>query len=1298
MVFFCIGARVGDVAMQEEDLFVFRSDDEERVVIAERNKQAAASILSQAGISEDNPLYNQYYAHTLANVHHAGRYGGYDKQIEQMFVETLQDPELSLEQYIEASKRFEAQFAEKQMQNADGSVFNWEKNNTPFQEMRGILNKTTLDGVEMRKNQNTTFPKEFYDENGSLKRRLVVEIPPELMGNSAMGAIGSITKEYKNISFDRASNSFMVKGKPIGPEKFFKNKKELLDKFDAEKLDMSDTELLGVLQEGDYNKFLELRKNRGMNRDRRNEMLRNVLNDEVVLGEVSKKFRNTELNKQNISDVVKSVADDFGSKAQIVRIESEKATLGGIDRVMFSVSPADVARQSTFQDWKSCMHAVGCNHQYVDDSIGVGSIIAYGYSSDEPQKMVSRLLIHPYTSNKGTVAYGVNDRIYGKENLAFREVVNKVVTEKFNAGKVGAFKLNENLYNDNAGKNILRLFPSDMKNVNWHDFIVDGKVDLSNYSELNLNGADFSQVENLILPEHIKSLEGIKLPKKLDLSNCSELNLAGADFSQVEELELPYNIKSLEGAKLPKKLDLSNCPELNLVGVDFSQVEDLKLPNNIKSLEGITFSKKLDLSDCAKLNLNGADLSHFEEVKLSNHIKSLEGMKFPKKLDLSNCLQLNLNGADLSQVEELELPNNIESLEGAKLPKKLDLSNCWQLNLNGADLSQVEDLKFPSSIGSLEGTKFPKNVDFSRCQYVNLAGVDLSQVEELKLPDSIGSLEGTKFPKKVDFSNCYRVNFAGADLSQVEDLKLPSSIESLEGTKFPKKVDFSNCYTVNFAGADFSQVEDLKLPSGIKSLEGVKLPKKLDISSCYNLNLEGVDLSTVENLKVSSCENMDLSNFNGNLEFSQKNISIMNSKLPPSLKSLDLSGGMALISETNLDGIEELKLPEHVISGNMDDAEKKMMELCDGNASKLESMAVAVITPESVPNNLKRLDISACKDIDLRNWNLDKIEDLKLPKDFDVSKLPEGIVEKNPAVARAVKISRGEAVEDLVQTSVGKENAAISEPKAEVKAKNATAERISQLRGVNQSSAAAKTGENIIEKVAEKTVVHAGVNAGKTSEGIIDTLAKADNAVNQAIDKTIDKGSELLNNTAVGKVYEKATDAIANTKVVKAVEKGAAKTVEKAAQTAVGKSVVKTVAKTTGSAVGKSVLKKVPLVSVAAGCYFAWDRAKDGDWKGACGEIASGIAGCFPGVGTAASAAIDVGLAAKDISGAIAEAKEPEASKSVTEEDSGKSKEDMRQIILQKQGRVAAESKTPVKSSEISNQVLQQRMVQQGRG
>ena len=79
-------------------------------------------------------------------------------------------------------------------------------------------------------------------------------------------------------------------------------------------------------------------------------------------------------------------------------------------------------------------------------------------------------------------------------------------------------------------------------------------------------------------------------------------------------------------------------------------------------------------------------------------------------------------------------------------------------------------------------------------------------------------------------------------------------------------------------------------------------------------------------------------------------------------------------------------------------------------------------------------------------------------------------MEKNPAVARAVKISRGEAVEDLVQTSVGKENAAISEPKAEVKAKNATAERISQLRGVNQSSASVVEEKEVRSKAEVRQI------------------------------------------------------------------------------------------------------------------------------------------------------------------------------------------------------------------------------------
>lgn len=295
--------------------------------------------------------------------------------------------------------------------------------------------------------------------------------------------------------------------------------------------------------------------------------------------------------------------------------------------------------------------------------------------------------------------------------------------------------------------------------------------------------------------------------------------------------------------------------------------------------------------------------------------------------------------------------------------------------------------------------------------------------------------------------------------------------------------------------------------------------------------------------------------------------------------------------------------------------------------------------------------------------------------------------------------------------SVGKEKEKKSVEMAETKTdkisqktENLAEEKIRQLRGVKNS----KVQEIVVEggeKLAEKTSVRAGVEAVKSSEGLLSKISKADNAVNQVIDKTIDKGSELLNNNVVGRVYEKASEKVADTKVVKAVEKTTAKVTEKAAQTAVGKAVVKTVAKTAGSAVGKSLLKKIPLVSLGAGAYFAWDRLKEGDWKAACGEVASGALGCFPGVGTAASAAIDVGLAAKDIKTVVDENKVTEVSTQIEESESKfsdiKTKEDrekIREIILQKQGKRLPETQAKVQTiRQNDNFHFQEKIAQQGR-
>lgn len=206
------------------------------------------------------------------------------------------------------------------------------------------------------------------------------------------------------------------------------------------------------------------------------------------------------------------------------------------------------------------------------------------------------------------------------------------------------------------------------------------------------------------------------------------------------------------------------------------------------------------------------------------------------------------------------------------------------------------------------------------------------------------------------------------------------------------------------------------------------------------------------------------------------------------------------------------------------------------------------------------------------------------------------------------------------------QNAALEQKVAPVK--EMAAESMDKLEQKLAAKGGTRTAALTAEQIAELAVKQAGILA---------QAAAANAKFDRAVDAAIDGGAEILNETLLGRAYDKAEKAVSNTKVAKAVGKTAEKAGQAVAKTAVGKAVTKTVAKTAGTAVGKSVLKKIPLVSLGAGAYFAWQRLKDGDWKGACGEMASGALGCLPGLGTAASTAIDVGLAARDISGVVNE-------------------------------------------------------------
>jgi hypothetical protein len=162
----------------------------------------------------------------------------------------------------------------------------------------------------------------------------------------------------------------------------------------------------------------------------------------------------------------------------------------------------------------------------------------------------------------------------------------------------------------------------------------------------------------------------------------------------------------------------------------------------------------------------------------------------------------------------------------------------------------------------------------------------------------------------------------------------------------------------------------------------------------------------------------------------------------------------------------------------------------------------------------------------------------------------------------------------------------------------------------------------------------AGRKPGK-GRGILGALASGAGAIGLgamvASDDTESSSANVATNAAMT-----ATDLVdaggsGAKNEAKAIEKGATKAGEKTAVKAGEKVAAKGVAKVGAKAVGKSLLKKIPGVSILAGGAFAAQRAMQGDFLGAGGELLSGVAGSIPGIGTAASVGIDAALAARDM-------------------------------------------------------------------
>lgn len=185
---------------------------------------------------------------------------------------------------------------------------------------------------------------------------------------------------------------------------------------------------------------------------------------------------------------------------------------------------------------------------------------------------------------------------------------------------------------------------------------------------------------------------------------------------------------------------------------------------------------------------------------------------------------------------------------------------------------------------------------------------------------------------------------------------------------------------------------------------------------------------------------------------------------------------------------------------------------------------------------------------------------------------------------------------------------------------SAEAKKISGDKQMNETVSAIMNLTETVKNVLGLPIVD-GFKSVLVAMGVMTAALIGKDKLKDLAGKGIDKIASRLSGTG-GKLAAEGVETAVS---------GASKAVGQTAAKEAGEIAIKD----GGKAVGKSVLKKLPLIGLIAGLGFGASRAWDGDWTGAAAEVASGAASTVPGVGTAASVAIDAGLAARDINNAL---------------------------------------------------------------
>ena len=206
-----------------------------------------------------------------------------------------------------------------------------------------------------------------------------------------------------------------------------------------------------------------------------------------------------------------------------------------------------------------------------------------------------------------------------------------------------------------------------------------------------------------------------------------------------------------------------------------------------------------------------------------------------------------------------------------------------------------------------------------------------------------------------------------------------------------------------------------------------------------------------------------------------------------------------------------------------------------------------------------------------------------------------------------------------------------------------------------------KATVNVFKKFIEgpikalKTLV---VDAFKKLKDFVAPIIKSAREALEFIGKNF---ASLARKVGLTSLAEKVVSVIAKTeeKTIEKVgaetaEKTLAESTEKAGEKVIEKAAIEETEKIAEKTAGKTLLKKIPFLGALAGLAFGAQRAIGGDLTGAALEVASGVVGSVPVVGTAAGIGIDAYLAARDFGIVGGENKTQPTATPVTEEPESK--------------------------------------------